>query len=228
MFVQGNAARLPFRDASVDLVFGSPPYSDARLYDMGFNLDCRQWVEWLLPITAEAMRVSRGLVCWVVAGVQREGNYWPGPEGLVWEWFKRGGQQWCPSIWIKKDDRLKGTGIPGSGGRQGLRKDFEYIVMFKRPGPLPWSDNTACGWTPAYNKIGGEMSNRNADGRRVNDPWRTASRGGCNIGGRLKDGSKKSGDRAERPADGIAERQSYRGPPKLTNPGNVIVLARVG
>ncbi len=139
---------------SVDLVFGSPPYCDARTYGIDVCYDCQRWVDWMLQVSEAAIRVSKGLVLWVVAGVQRKNCYWPACEGLQWEWWKRNGHLWCPCVWWKVNNAEGGAGIPGSGGRQGLRKDWEYVVMFKRPGVLPWSDNTAMGHPPVYDYVG--------------------------------------------------------------------------
>jgi hypothetical protein len=41
-------------------------------------------------------------------------------------------------------------GIPGSGGPDWLRGDYEWIVATSRKGKLPWSDNTACGAAPKW------------------------------------------------------------------------------
>src|SRR6185312_10038284 len=113
---QGDATRIALADNSVDLIIGSPPYCDARTYGIGAQRDARAWVAWMLDVTAEAVRVSRGLVLWVCAGVTRDHCYWPACEGLSWEWFKRGGQMWRPCIWHR-------VGIPGSGGKKWLRSD---------------------------------------------------------------------------------------------------------
>jgi hypothetical protein len=99
--MQGDAERLDFPDESFDLVLGSPPYMDARLYledgaDLSIARDCAGWVEWMLRVTTEALRVSRGLVLWVVAGRTEDRTYQPGPEGLIWEWWKRGGSAYRP------------------------------------------------------------------------------------------------------------------------------------
>jgi hypothetical protein len=80
MIVRADALRLPFSDQAFDLVLGSPPYTNARLYledgkDLGIARGCREWVEWMLAVTSEALRVSRGLVLWVCAGVTRDWNY---------------------------------------------------------------------------------------------------------------------------------------------------------
>jgi hypothetical protein len=115
-------ASLP--ESGVDLVFGSPPYMDARTYGIDADRQCQEWVAWMLRVTAAAVRASRGLVLWVAAGVQRENCYWPGCEGLLWEWWKRGGHCWQLPIWWKVDNTEGGNGILGSGGRQWLRNDW--------------------------------------------------------------------------------------------------------
>lgn len=165
MFVMGDAVRLPFPDQCFSLVLGSPPYVDARLYledgrDLGISRGCPEWVEWMLSVTAEAQRVCRGPVVWIAAGVTRDRNYWPACEGLMWEWFARGGHAYRPCYWHR-------VGIPGSGGDQWFRADVEYAMCFKRPGALPWTDNTAMGEPPKF-APGGEVSHRRSDGQRVN------------------------------------------------------------
>jgi hypothetical protein len=165
MIVQGDALRLPFPDRVFDLVIGSPPYLDARLYleeglDFGIARGCIAWVEWLLEVTDEALRVSKGLVVWVCAGKTDKWNYQPGPEMLLAEWFKRGGHAFRPVYWHR-------SGIPGSGGRQWYRADIEYCLAFKRPGELPYADPKANGHKPKWG-LGGEMSNRGRNGSRVN------------------------------------------------------------
>ena len=225
-------------EQSVDLVFGSPPYVDARTYSRDdIQRGCEEWVEWMLDVSEAALRVSKGLVLWVVAGVQRDGCYWPGPEGLVWEWWRRGGGLWCPCVWWKVNNDEGGTGIPGSGGKQALRKDWEYVLMFKRRDQkeLPWADSTAMGHPPVYSRVGGAMSQRSADGRRANDPWGTASRGGMGCGGRKKDGTKMRGTGrpdmdapAGHNADGTIADHVRRPFPSIANPGNVIPCAEDG
>src|ERR1051326_762582 len=94
VFLQADAARLPFANDAFDLVLGSPPYADARTYGIGAQREADEWVEWMLNVTKEATRVSKGLVLWVAAGVTRDWCYWPCCEGLMWEWFKRGDRLW--------------------------------------------------------------------------------------------------------------------------------------
>ena len=57
---------------SVDLVFTSPPYEDAREYaELQFKLRGQKWVDWLMPIVKESLRVCKGLVAFVVEGKTR-------------------------------------------------------------------------------------------------------------------------------------------------------------
>lgn len=158
MFAVADAEKLPLADKSVDLVFGSPPYMDARTYGIGADRGCADWVDWMLGVTTEALRVSRGAALWVVGGVTRDRNYWPACEGLAWEWFKRGGHAYRPCYWHR-------VGIPGSGGDQWFRADVEYVLCFKRPGPLPWTNNVAMGHKPKH-PPGGKLSYRDAGGNR--------------------------------------------------------------
>lgn len=84
----------------------------------------------MLDITEEACRVSRGLVLWVCAGAVRNYCYQPGPEGLLYEWWKRGGMTWRPAYWYR-------SGIPGSGHQHWLRADVEYVLSFIGPDRRP-------------------------------------------------------------------------------------------
>lgn len=217
MIVQADAGRLPFPDQAFDLVIGSPPYEDARLYledgmDLGISRDMGEWVSWMLGVTAEALRVSRGLVIWVCAGVTRDWTYHPAPEGLLWEWVSRGGSAFRPVYWHR-------VGIPGSGGEQWFRADVEYCLAFKRPGKLPWADNTANGHAPKW-APGGEMSHRLTDGMRRNQ-WgggEKSSRTRTAEGERQKPGRPSHKIKTMRQPDGSMEAQGYDAP-DLANPG---------
>lgn len=208
---------------SVNLVCGSPPYLFARTY--GFKgpqwWDAYEtWIETMLAMVAEAARVCIGPVVVVAANSTRKRSYYPAVEALMVRWFERGGecQLYRPVYWHR-------VSIPGSGQSDGFRADVEYCCVFKRPGKLPWSDNTACGWSPRY-APGGEMSHRKVDGGRVNQ-WGYCS--GCQArtrtGGRTKKfrpSHRAAGKlHTKRAAEGEMEIQNYQ-PPVLANPGNFI------
>lgn len=146
-------------DKSVDLVLGSPPYEDARTYGIGYKLRGQQWVDWALVRYLECVRVSRGLVAWVVEGKTRNFRYSATPILLMADLHRAG-------VKLRKPPAFHRVGIPGSGGPDWLRNDYEFIVCASH-GKLPWSDNKAMGHPPKR-APGGEMSNRTSDGSRVN------------------------------------------------------------
>lgn len=196
-------------DSSVDLVFGSPPYEDARTYGIGFKLKGQDWVDWMLPVVVESVRVTRGLAAFVLEG--RTKNYrWTATPALLMADLHRAG------VNLRKPPIFKRVGIPGSGGPDWLRNDYEFIVCATQPGKLVWSDNTAMGHHPKW-APGGAMSNRNQDGYR--DRWgSTGNRTG--MQGRKPSGEHKRRN-TKRDADGLMRSQCY-GAPAIANPGNVI------
>lgn len=195
-FAQADATRLPLADDWVDLVFGSPPYMDARSYGIHAQRGVEEWIQFMIRATAEAVRVSRGLVLWVVGGVTRKHCYWPGCEGLLYEWWKRGGRCWRPCFWHR-------VGIPGSGGKQWLRADIEYILCFtKCQAAIPWADSTANGHKPKW-APGGEASYRDKDGVRANEKRKKREKDPFRFGGRTVRARPEVG-RIELPA-GVSE-----------------------
>jgi len=94
LFGQADALRIPLPDKAVAITCASPPYADARLYleggqDLGIARDCDAWIDWMLLVTSEALRVSWNCVIWVAAGVTRDRNYWTACEGLMDAWRRR-------------------------------------------------------------------------------------------------------------------------------------------
>lgn len=215
----GDAERIPLNDASIDLVFTSPPYCDARHYQNKklHARGCQDWIDWMLKVVAECTRVCQGLVLINCAGVTRDRIYQPGPEGLIYEWWKRGGHCWRPAYWHR-------VGIPGSGGKHWLRADIEYVLCFKRDNEWPaWSDNTANGHKPKWGP-GGEMSHRLSDGARVNQWGRVGeprSMGNVSPDNKTRPRSRPSHREVDR------EHAAYQAP-VLANPGNVVENIPVG
>lgn len=77
-------------DASVDLVFTSPPYEAARTYGIDFNLRGQAWVDWAFERYIECVRISRGLVAWVVEGQTRQFCYTATPALLMADLYRAG------------------------------------------------------------------------------------------------------------------------------------------
>lgn len=222
-------------DGCVSLVFSSPPYEGQRTYGIGCRLLGQAWVDWMRPIVTEAARVSSGLVVINAASPVRDHKYSPAVEWLVSDLTRRDGLVCGPSpyAWVKSENRddADPNGIPGSGSTRYQRRDWEPLYAFCLPDrlPLKWTDNTAFGHPPKFG-AGGEMSNRTVNGDRVNDPWKTASRGGSGCGDRRPDGAKQAGPKQRKTrhtkrvpgADGDVMREQSYAAPKIANPGNVV------
>jgi hypothetical protein len=154
-------------DQCVDLVFCSPPYEAARTYGIDFKLRGQDWVDWCVERYVECVRVCRGLVAWVVEGQTRNYRYSAVPYLLAADLHRRG-------VNLRKGPAFKRVGIPGSGGPDWLRNDWEFIICATQPGKMPWSNNTAMGHPPKWGP-GGEMSYRQTDGTRRNQWGGTAN-----------------------------------------------------
>jgi hypothetical protein len=195
---------------SLDLIFGSPPYEQARLYlegghDRGIARGTEAWTSWMVDVYRAALRCCRGLVAFVVQGQTKDYSWSAAPALLMADLSRQGITLRCPPLY-------KRVGIPGSGGPDWLRNDYEFVICATRGGPLPWSDNTAMGHEPRYG-AGGSPSHRRQDGSRVNDPvaYATPEERG-NVGPH----------RARRQKGRV-----YR-PPERSNPGNVVNCGAVG
>jgi site-specific DNA-methyltransferase (adenine-specific) len=202
-------------DDSVDLTLFSPPYELQRAYDGCVDKKGQDWVDWMVEVFAESGRVTRGLTAAVVEGFTRKFRYSATPYLLVADLHRRGFN-------LRKPPAFRRVGIPGSGGPDWLRNDYETVVCVTRPGRLPWSDNTACGHPPKYGP-GGPPSHRTVSGRRVNelrdDPDLSPKvRRGVDSPDAVVPGSKLH--RKHLP-DGRVRDQLYT-PPELANPGNVL------
>lgn len=150
---------------SIDLVFGSPPYEDARTYGINFALKGQAWVDWMVEVYVAAQHACKGLVAFVVEGKTKQFQWTATPALLVADLHRAG-------LKLRKPPAFHRIGIAGSGGPDWLRNDYEFIVCTSR-GKLPWSDNTAMGHPPKW-APGGEISNRLTNGQRVNANKRAA------------------------------------------------------
>lgn len=215
-------------DNSVDLVMTSPPYSDARTYNIGFRLKGQAWVDWCIERYLECVRICRGLVAWVVEG-RTKAFRWSATPALLMADLHRAG------VKLRKPPIFNRVGIPGSGGPDFWRNDYEFIVCSSK-GRLPWSDNKAMG-KPAKFAPGGELSYRTPDGKRINAQYSKNSRGsdrdgfgfsGTTSNGRKADGSHKPRRKIFREdATGSVKGSHERDICKIANPGN-IVRCKVG
>ncbi len=205
-------------EGSLDLIVASPPYEKCRLYlesgeNLGIARDTEEWVAWMVQVSHAARRACKGLVAWVVEGQTRDFRYTCSPDLLRADLCRDG---FC----LRKSPIFHRVGIPGSGGPDWLRNDYEPIVCFTRGGKLPWSDNVACGHAPKY-APGGAMSNRQADGGRVGQPKHKF----MSMTSRGSDGERKvaGGRRVVRGIkDGDTQTSDSYDPPAIANPGNVI------
>lgn len=186
-----------FPDATFDLCFCSPPYEDSRTYGIAFNLKEQEWVDWAVIRFRECLRITKGLVCWVVEGKTRKFRWSATPALLMADLHRHGVKLRKPPIYSR-------VGIPGSGGPDWLRNDYEFIICATH-GKLPWSNNTAMGGLPKY-KPGGDPSHRTKSGDRVN---RRRQPGEQDIQTRRKSNGKRLRDGAYKE-------------PQTVNPGNII------
>jgi site-specific DNA-methyltransferase (adenine-specific)/site-specific DNA-methyltransferase (cytosine-N4-specific) len=158
-FKVGDCRSLPYPDDHFDLVFCSPPYEAQRGYgELEFNLAGEDWVAWAVDCYLECLRVSKGLVAWVVEGYTDDFSYSSTPFLLMADLHRRG-------VKMRKTVVYQRNGIPGTGGPEWLRNDWEPIICGTKRGRLPWADNTAMGQPPKQNTPR-VATNRNKDGSR--------------------------------------------------------------
>ena len=178
---------------SVDLLFTSPPYELARTYGIGEKMvGGQKWVDWMVSVVRAAAPKVKGLIAVNCEG-QTRGYAYSGAPFLLFADLHRAGFN------MRKPPVFHRVGIPGSGGPDWLRNDYEPVICITREGRLPWSDNTACGHPPKW-APGGDMSYRDVDGERHG------------RAGKM---------RTNRETIGVMKEQLYV-PPDVANPGNVL------
>lgn len=181
-------------DDYASLLLCSPPYEAARTYGIGFKLRGQAWVDWMVEVVTAAAPKVNGLIAVVCEGQTRGFRYSAVPMLLMADLHRAGFNLRKPPAYCR-------VGIPGSGGPDWLRNDWEPVVCVTRPGKLPWAEPTACGHEPLW-APGGPMANRRVNGKRVNKREKQ-------IITKIRDGQRKPGP------------SSYT-PPKNANPGNLI------
>lgn len=158
-FKVGDCRKLPYPDDHFDLVFCSPPYEAQRAYgELEFNLAGEDWVAWAVECYMECLRVSKGLVAWVVEGYTDDFAYSSTPFLLHADLHRRG-------VKMRKVVVYQRNGIPGTGGPDWLRNDWEPIICGTKNGRIAGADNTAMGQPPKQN-VPRVATNRNKDGSR--------------------------------------------------------------
>jgi len=168
----------------------------------------------MVPIFKESLRVCRGLVAFVVEGKTKKFRYSATPILLMADLHRAG-------VSLRKPPVFHRVGIPGSGGPDWLRNDYEFIACATSGGKLPWSDNTAMGHPPKWSP-GGEMSYMLSDGTRKNQ-WGGSSKstgGERGRDGKLKQAKPKPSHKFRTKLE--TPRQQEYIPPVKANPGNVI------
>lgn len=206
---------------SVDLIVTSPPYEDCRTYGIDFSLKGQAFVDWCVERFIECVRVSRGMVCWVIEGKTKQFRWSATPALLMADLHRAG-------VHLRKPPVYSRVGIPGSGGPDWFRNDYEFVICGSKGGKLPWSDNTACGHPPKW-APGGAMSNRQSSGARVNQ-WGHSIDSGATVvdaGGVVRSKGKRPSHRRAATPSQTARQNGEDGslsylPPVLANPGNVI------
>src|SRR5262249_23464353 len=119
----------------------SPPYEDRRDYGMGFKLQGEEFVGWMVEVVRAALVPGVGVVSVnLPPGITRD-HCNSGCHHRIASELLTG----SPPVAMKRDIIYQRYGRPGSGAKDWLRSDWEPVLNFTRGGPLPWSDQTACG-----------------------------------------------------------------------------------
>lgn len=163
--IQGDCLKVmrSMKPQSVDLVLGSPPYENRRTYaEVGFDLTGQDWVDWMVKVVKASLRICKGLVAFVLEGKTEKFRWSTTPALLMADLHRAGIILRKPACYHRV------SSIPGGGGYDWLRNDWEFIVCCTNTaGPLPWSDPKAGGKPPKWG-MGGALSHYNKKGERVN------------------------------------------------------------
>ncbi len=150
-------------DNAVDFTIGSPPYVyKGHRYRGGEDItwNVHRWIDWMLPIVSEAVRVTKGYVVFIANGAVRKGEYHPACEGLIFKIYQRRGDSIAcerPVIWSKN--------APPNRKGEWFKNGWEFCLAFKTPDTKPYFDWEAIAEPPKYKK-GGDFRQRDAKGER--------------------------------------------------------------
>lgn len=148
--------------ASVDLVFGSPPYAlkggrYRNLPDGSFvPQTVSEWVRWMAMVVEQSCRISRGMVFFVVDSPRVQGEYNPAVEGLLWTLATdKQVVIRTPHVWHK-------NGAPG--GTKWPGHHWELVLGLHGRGVEPFYDPVRIGHAAKYDSGPGRQ--RKANGER--------------------------------------------------------------
>lgn len=144
----------------VDLTMGSPPYVfKGHRYIGGKKVKwtVEAWIEWMLPIVHEAVRITSGYVVFVANGAVIKGAYQPACEGPIYEAYRQGIVCERPAIWSKN--------APPNRKGEWFKNTWEFCMSFKTVGTKPYFDWEAIAEPPKY-KTGGRFRQRKSNGER--------------------------------------------------------------
>ena len=141
----------------VDLVIGSPPYAEkGERYGNSRPWTTKDWIDWMVDVTYEAVRVSRNVVILVVNGAVRDGAYLPACEGLVWRCHEYGIICERHVIWHK-------NATPNR--KDWFGNNWEFCLAFR-----PENSTRYFNWEaiaqPPKNRSGGRFRQRTKSGKR--------------------------------------------------------------
>lgn len=209
-------------DNSIDLMICSPPYEDARSYGIDYRLAGEAYVAWMITIVQAAAPKVKGPICIVIEGRTDDFAYSGSPFLLFADLHRLGFTLRKPGVYHRH-------GIPGSGGNDWFRNDWEPVLFVTRPGKLPFSDQTACGHPPRW-APGGAMSHRLSNGAKVNQWGKNGGQTTRDRHGKKKTKTKPKPSHKVMTKAEVITRRNEAGerdageyvPPALANPGNTV------
>jgi len=146
---------------SVSTTICSPPYAAQRDLGIGWNLKGEEWVEWAKVRFLECLRVTRGMVCWVIEGAGMQSMHYTSEPILLHADLVRMGIKMCkPAIYGRYS-------LPGRF--KVLRNNWEFIICAVGDPKTAWIDPTATGEPPKFAPGGRTRPRRKDGGRNISE-----------------------------------------------------------